>query len=335
MNSPALPIAPGSLARAHNSLVPELMHNLTNGSGWMALIQELDDPERSNSPYYGPATQHLVDTFLHIAAANPGLQHNYPTPHQRTYAAQFIIEDYIGQQAVGHNGVLKKAYDLADVSQTLAHQNRSLFFVLDTDHILSGATVPFVDISRNCGGAALLLSSEGVPEDEIPDRVLASSKLKIIAGLDGTRTPGLANAQGNWYVKPEYLTVAAEGTVEFTSEAMATIRTYMSKFGGCPTGKLSESDGTLFDKYWRKIGHHLLDDVDYDLMKHELSIQPKKVEVKKAVPRVISRQAAAKALAAAAGLNSGSSQSKPTFSSSDPKKPKPRATKRYTPPKRK
>jgi hypothetical protein len=309
-------LSPNSFKRAAEHSLPELIANLSYGSAWMDLIESLDDPRRNNSPYYGPATQFIVDCFLNIAEFNPQLAESNSTPLERYGASHYVIRNYIGHYVVGANGILAKVYGATDVATTRAHRNRSRFIHRDIEHILLGAMVPFDDMARVCGGAMLMLdASSEVPESEIAETVIRSKQLQIIGGIDGTKTPELTNALGQNYIEPEYFEFDDAQNVRFSSEAMEVITPLLSRVG-CPTAKITRGERSLFSVYWKKIGQYLLENVDFSTMQDQLKARNQNTTQSSPINQIS---------AGVAPTHSDSFAQKVTH---------PKASKRYTPPKK-
>ena len=275
MAETGITIAPNSFINAAEAMLPSLLSNLDTSSSWIRLIKHDEDLKRVNGPYYGPATQFIVDCFFHIVYNNPAVKQDTKTPLERLFASTHVIHKYIGDFLFDRGlNVIAEAYTKTDVARTEAHLKRFKFLALNKDHVLLGASTPFDDVARTCGSAALLLHTLGVVDDsEIPDVVAASSRLKIIGGIDARYAPKLFQIIGEHRVYLDLLTYDPEKGVGFTDEGVGIIRPYLHKNVGCPTAKIKQGEGTLFDIYWDKINHYTLDDMDFNLTQEQFDQQ--------------------------------------------------------------
>jgi hypothetical protein len=265
-------VAAGTFENAAEKNYPELVANLTYGSAWMDLILDTDDPARSNSPYYGPSAQFLVDCYFDVVAATPELLEAASTPQERSRTAEYIITRNIGKLAAGPRGLIAKAYKSSDVAETAVHSRRRQYLMRNRRHILEGAIVPFYDVARVSGGAALMLEEGGLDEAEITDTISGSKGLHIVARVHGTETPLIMEGLGLDYFEPEYFLKDDEGLVGFSQAALDIIELILSPHG-CPTAKIEDGPDSLFVNYWKKITSYLLTGVNYEDMHLELESQ--------------------------------------------------------------
>ncbi|MEM6997923.1 MAG: hypothetical protein AAF413_03370 [Patescibacteria group bacterium] len=263
-------IYPGSLKQAVDRHGQSLLDNLSTGSPWLELVDQIDEPARNNSPYYGPATQFLIDVFLDIADSNPELAEVRRTPFGRHIAAAHLIKNYLGGLLVGENGLITSLYAQCDISRTAAHTNRFRYLMHDTEHVLTGAWVPFNDVALVSGGAYQRLVNDGTSQVEAIDRLVGSEDLHIIAAVQGAKTLEVYKQLGRGYLSAESFTVDDDGLVSFTKPALDVITRYLEG-PGCPTGKIQTTGGSLFATYWERINRFVLEGVDTREMRKEFN----------------------------------------------------------------
>lgn len=305
----------GTLAAALLSNYETLQQNLGFYSPWPDIIEGVDDPSRTNSPYYAPATQFIIDSCLDIVRMQPELLTHRQTPYDRADLAGYLIKNLVTPKIMGEHGMLALAYDDSVIAGTEVHARRRHHLLYDHGHVALGAHVPFDDVASVAGGAALMLHEAGaLPKQEIVAATSASKNLHIVAGIGADEGINFSNTLGYPYVRGEFYDVQKDGTVAFNQAALNAIKPLLSTHG-CPTGRIRSGGMTLFEEYWQKLNEYLLTGFNAAQMQRERVVLSGQVTPANDFDKMFVPV-----------------KSKPAGKTG---KPRPKANSRYTPPKNK